>query len=70
MGRVFTVAFGLLIFTGVVFAQFSHPPIGPGSIVPIGPSAGSNGVIPPSSCTGVLDLSTGCAQLLAIGALF
>lgn len=47
------------------------PPIGPGSIVPIGPSAGSGGIAPPpSGCTGTIDLSTGCAQLIAFGVLF
>jgi hypothetical protein len=40
------------------------PPIGPGSMVPLGPGGGSGsggGVTNP--CTGALDFSTGCIQL-------
>jgi len=53
----------------VVFAQFSHPPIGPGSIVPIGPSTGTSSG-GGGGCVGALDLSTGCALLMAFGGLF
>lgn len=61
------VTAALLLAASAALAQFLNPPIGPGSIVPIGPSTSSGGVTPPSSCAaGQLDFSdaTGCNTTL------
>ena len=59
----------LALSASLSWAQFNRPPIGPGSLGTIGPSvnAGGGGG---AGCTGALDLSTGCAQLVAFGVLF
>ncbi len=56
-------------------AQSRFPPIGPGSIVPIGPSTNSAGAAPPppTAClAGAIDLSlaTGCNIPFYLGGIF
>jgi hypothetical protein len=62
----------LALSATISWAQFNRPPIGPGSLGTIGPSvnAGGGGGGGGGTCTGALDLSTGCAQLVAFGVLF
>lgn len=53
----------LVLAATTAVAQFTNPAIGPGSIGRIGPSqSSSSSVTPPPSCTGTIDLSTGCVQ--------
>jgi hypothetical protein len=63
-GLLALVILDMVLATGAVYAQYAAPPIGPGSILPIGPSAGSGGSSPPlAPCNnGKLDFSvaTGC----------
>jgi hypothetical protein len=60
---MFAVVLALaVIFSQLASAQLLNPPIGPGSIMPIGPSTNSSGVTPPPTCDGTIDLSTGCVQ--------
>jgi len=52
-----------LIWAGHVMAQFNRPSIGPGSLVPIGPSSsatGSSGGGGGGGCSNALDFSQAC----------
>jgi hypothetical protein len=67
--------FALLLLSISASAQVRTPAIGPGSRNSTGPSGGGGGGAgggggPPPTCLGVLDLSTGCSQLVAFGGLF
>jgi hypothetical protein len=57
----------------LVVQAMAQDAIGPGSLIPIGPNTNNTAAPPPpppGGCTGALDMSTGCAQLIAFGVLF
>ena len=72
-GAVLRVVAAMLTWLGMSFVAWGQAgvPGGLGPGVPQGGLSGASPGPPPASCgVGALDLSTGCAQLVAFGVLF
>lgn len=64
---IMAIVFGLTV---IAAAQIMSGPMIPGGGGPMVPPGASGTSPPPPTCTGALDLSTGCVQALAYGGLF